>query len=200
MNTCGVFKGFYKNKITGKGQFGGTNREATKRITEKIQIKNPPFLSNFETKKIEIYQEDSNELVKKLKKMDFVYLDPPYNQHPYGSNYFMLNIIAKNKLKTKNISKISGIPKDWNRSNYNKRKEAFYSLKDLIDNLDTKFFLLSYSNEGLIDIEEIKKISNKFKIISEKIIKYNSFRGSKNLKTKKNKYVKEFLFLFQKKN
>jgi len=21
-------------------------------------------------------------------------LDPPYNQHPYGSNYFMLNLLA----------------------------------------------------------------------------------------------------------
>ena len=26
---------------------------------------------------------------------DLAYFDPPYNQHPYGSNYFMLNTIAK---------------------------------------------------------------------------------------------------------
>ena len=40
--------------------------------------------------------------------LDLVYLDPPYNQHPYGSNYFMLNVIANNQ--TTKISKVSGIP------------------------------------------------------------------------------------------
>ena len=26
--------------------------------------------------------------------MDIAYLDPPYNQHPYGSNYHVLNTVA----------------------------------------------------------------------------------------------------------
>ena len=28
------------------------------------------------------------EFSKELKNLDIAYLDPPYNQHPYGSNYF----------------------------------------------------------------------------------------------------------------
>ena len=26
--------------------------------------------------------------------LDLAYFDPPYNQHPYGSNYFMLNLLV----------------------------------------------------------------------------------------------------------
>ena len=34
------------------------------------------------------------ELAADLPPLDLVYLDPPYNQHPYGSNYFMLNLLV----------------------------------------------------------------------------------------------------------
>ena len=33
-------------------------------------------------------------LKNKNKNFDLVYLDPPYNQHQYGSNYHLLNTIA----------------------------------------------------------------------------------------------------------
>jgi hypothetical protein len=37
-NTSGVFKGFYKNKETGIGQFGGLNKDALFRITGNIKL------------------------------------------------------------------------------------------------------------------------------------------------------------------
>ena len=37
--------------------------------------------------------EDVNDAVEKIGHVNLTYFDPPYNQHPYGSNYFMLNII-----------------------------------------------------------------------------------------------------------
>ena len=43
-----------------------------------------PVFSNFKSK-TEIYKEDTVELSSKLKKIDIAYLDPPYNQHPYGN-------------------------------------------------------------------------------------------------------------------
>ena len=43
---------------------------------------------------------------------------------PFGlSNYFMLNVIAENKMP-RNPSSVSGIPSDWNRSVYNTAKGA----------------------------------------------------------------------------
>ena len=46
-NTAGVFKGFYKDRITGVGQYGGTGLDALKRIKGKIKIE-MPVLSKFE--------------------------------------------------------------------------------------------------------------------------------------------------------
>jgi len=45
-NTSGVFKGFYKNKETGVGQFGALKKDAISRITGSIKLPFPVF-SNF---------------------------------------------------------------------------------------------------------------------------------------------------------
>jgi adenine-specific DNA-methyltransferase len=124
-NTSGVFKGFYKNRETGIGQFGGRNRDALARIKGEIRLPFPVF-SNFDCDYV-IYGGDSNEVVRGAPEVDLAYLDPPYNQHPFGSNYFMLNLIAEYKAPAA-LSPASGIPPDWNRSVYNK-KEYLYVLE-----------------------------------------------------------------------
>ena len=116
-NTSGVFKGFYKNKETGIGQFGGINQDALFRITGDIELPFPVF-SNFSSDTI-ICNGDSNKIIQVLPEVDVAYLDPPYNQHPYGSNYFMLNVILDYQ-RPENTSKVSGIPENWNHSNYNR--------------------------------------------------------------------------------
>jgi adenine-specific DNA-methyltransferase len=107
-NTAGVFRGFYKDKETGIGKFGGTGSYSLTRILAPIELKKPIF-SNYRCN-FKVFNENSNELVKKLDDIDIAYIDPPYNQHPYGANYFMLNLIIDGKTP-KNISKVSGISK-----------------------------------------------------------------------------------------
>ena len=108
-NTSGVFKGFYKSKKDKVGKFGGDGENALERILGDIELKKPIF-SNYDCQ-VTLFNEDANVLVKHLRGLDITYIDPPYNQHPYGSNYFMLNTIVNNKLGN-NISKVSGIPED----------------------------------------------------------------------------------------
>lgn len=190
-NTAGVFKGFYKNSFTGIGKYGGNGEYALKRIKGNIKI-NRPVLSEYKCK-VKIYREDANKLVKKLNNLDIVYIDPPYNEHPYGSNYFMLNLIIENKLDIE-TSKISGIPKNWNRSNYNVKRKAINQLKLLIENLDCKYLIVSYNNEGFISYEDMIKLLQKKGKIEVKEIAYNTYRGSRNL-SERNLYVKEYLFI-----
>ena len=120
-NTSGVFKGFYKNSETKIGQFGGNGKNALKRILADIEL-NLPVLSNYNCN-VHVLQGDSNEICKQIPHVDLAYLDPPYNQHPYGSNYFMLNLINNYK-EPKEVSDVSGIPLEWNKSNYNKKAKA----------------------------------------------------------------------------
>jgi adenine-specific DNA-methyltransferase len=193
-NTSGVFKGFYKNKETGMGQFGGKNGDALFRIKGNIKLPFPIF-SNFETD-ILVFNGDSNKIITNIPEVDLAYLDPPYNQHPYGSNYFMLNLIVDYK-RPENMSIVSGIPDNWNRSNYNKENYAYSSLKNLVENIKAKFVLISFNSEGFIRLDTMKNMLHKIGKVEILETKYNTFRGSRNLNNREI-HVKEYLYLLEK--
>ena len=193
-NTSGVFKGFYKNK-QGIGQFGGEGKNALQRICGKIDPQFPVFCPN-ETENL-IISSDASFIAKVAKDIDITYIDPPYNQHPYGSNYFMLNAIAKCKCPEE-ISKVSGIPKDWNRSIYNKKVEGVMQLLKDIENVDSKYVLLSYSSEAYLPIKDMVAELAKIGLITNlQEIDYNVFRGSRNLSNRPKK-LQEYLITIRK--
>jgi adenine-specific DNA-methyltransferase len=192
-NTAGVFKGFYKDKETGIGTFGGSDENALSRITKPIEIE-VPIWSEYEFDGY-VYNEDINTVIDSLPNdIDLTYLDPPYNQHPYSSNYFMLNLIILNQEPQK-ISKVSGIPSDWTRSNYNYKDKAIESMKDLITKTikKSKYILLSYNNEGIIPLKEWDTIFKDYTIEKHEI-KYDAYKGSRNLKDRSNKVI-EIMYL-----
>lgn len=192
-NTGGVFKGFYKNK-EGIGQFGGEGRHALGRIEKKIELLFPVF-SEFSVP-FEVRQTDANALAKDMDEFDLVYLDPPYNAHPYGSNYFMLNLIASYE-RPKKISKISGIDQGWNKSVYNKKSDAAEAFFDLIENIKAKYIVISFNSEGFISKDEFIKNLEKFGSLDIMEEDYNAYRASRNLQNR-NIYVKEYLYILRK--
>ena len=194
VNTSGVFKGFYKDKRTGLGCFGGEGRNALPRILGRVELKKP-VLSAFSSD-VSIYREDALLLAPRLKGLDLAYLDPPYNQDPYGSNYFMLNLITKNSLEVP-VSEVSGIPQDWNHSAFNKGRTALPSLEALVSSLDAKFLIISYNSEGFISPEQMKDMLSRYGSLRTVEIPYPTFRGSRNLSARSLK-VREYLFVLKK--
>jgi len=192
-NTSGVFKGFYKGLQSPIGKFGGEKGNALVRIMGEITIE-PIVLSDNECERI-VFQKNTNDLVKELSDLDLVYYDPPYNQHPYGSNYHMLNTIV-DYTEPEEISKVAGIPKNWNKSNYNKKKEAVVSFDELIQNTNSKYIMISYNNEGFISYDEMMNLCNKKGEVRVYDELYNTFRASRNLKNRSDK-VTEFIFLIK---
>jgi len=195
-NTSGVFKGFYKDKITKIGKFGGTNSDALNRITEEILLPYPVF-SNYECN-YNIHKMDTGELVKNIDDLDFAYFDPPYNQHPYGSNYFMLNVVSNNKLNEEIISDVSGIPSDWNKSDWNKKSIIKNTFEELIKNTNSKYILISYNNEGFLSYNDFTEILKKYGTFDYFEKDYNVFRGGNIKSNKRSNSVKEILFLLKK--
>ncbi len=191
-NTSGVFKGFYKN-ADGVGQFGGQNRDALTRILGKIELPLPIF-SRFDCD-VEVHQSDANKLIHALPSLDVAYFDPPYNQHPYGSNYFMLNLIVENQ-EPAEISKVSGIAQGWQRSDYNNRSEAFKALSELVEHTPASHLLISYNSEGFISREQFELLLRKYGRVEVIETVYNTFRGSRNLRAR-SIHVKEHLFLLE---
>ena len=193
-NTAGVFKGFYKDRTTGVGQYGGTGSDALKRIKGKIKIE-MPALSKFECD-YQVLQDDTNKVADQIKGLDLAYIDPPYNQHPYGSNYFMLNLLVHYKRPDK-ISRVSGIPSDWRRSGYNVRTKSLPLLEGLLHKIDARFLLISFNNEGFISPDEMRAMLQKIGAVDEFRIRYNTFRGSRNLRNR-TIHVTEQMFLVKK--
>jgi len=193
-NTSGVFKGFYKSKTTGIGKFGGEAGNALLRIMSDITLEFP-VLSNYECD-YEVFQDDVMNVVSGLPRVNVVYYDPPYNQHPYSSNYHILNTIMEYK-EPKQVSQVAGIRQDWNKSDYNYKAKAAESLDKLIENTNADFVLLSYNNEGIIPEEDIIQILEKHGELEVRKQEYNAFRGSRNLDKRSNK-VQEYLYVLKK--
>ncbi len=192
-NTAGVFKGFYKNRHTGVGQFGGSGRDALARILAPIRLE-LPVLSRFECE-CRVLQEDANRAARQLAGLDLAYLDPPYNQHPYGSNYFMLNLLVRYQAPQR-ISRVAGIPSAWRRSGYNVRSRCRALLADLLEAIDAPFLLISYNNEGFIRPAEMRAMLGRLGSIEVIETRYNAFRGSRSFRNRP-LHVIEQLFLVQ---
>lgn len=193
-NTAGVFKGFYKDKATQIGQFGGSGSDALTRILGKIVLEEP-VLSRFECD-VEVVQADINAVAKAFSSLDLAYFDPPYNQHPYGSNYFMLNLVA-NYVRPQELSRISGIPKGWKRSGYNVRGRSLSLMRNLVEEIDSVFLLISFNDEGFIHPNEMHAMLTKLGKVEVVDIQYNAFRGSRSFANRPI-HVTEHLFLVEK--
>ncbi len=180
-NTSGVFKGFHKG-------FGGTNGDALSRILKPIELKEPDLING---KKSFVIREDAVKLSDLLKNqdVDILYLDPPYNQHQYGSNYHMLNTIALNDkpVVNKNIfingkkTNKSAIRKDWTntKSTFCSKKSAIDDFKKIVNNINPNYILVSYSTDGIIPFDDMLRILSEKGKLTICLSEYVKYRGGK---------------------
>ena len=194
-NTSGVFKGFHKKN--GVGHFGGKGENALSRIKQRISLP-LPLLSEHACE-WGVYQEDINTLMQQppLAEYDLAYFDPPYNQHPYGSNYFLLNFLASPQEEFCIQDGVSGIAQNWQRSAYNYKQAAPEALHALLEATPAKLILLSYNNEGIIPREDVLAILQRHGCVSCSTQSYNTYRGCRNLKQRALK-VEELLWTLEK--
>ena len=156
-NTSGVFKGFHHG-------WGGRTGTALYRIHADLQLAPALFHRNGRTHRA--LRLDATELAlasRAAAPYDIAYLDPPYNQHPYGANYHVLNTLTLwdapplSPTITGHGDK-SAIRTDWRtqrRSAYNYRTLATAEYQRLIAALHARFLLTSYSTDGSIPLRDL---------------------------------------------
>ena len=108
----------------------------------------------------------------------------------------MLNLLLHYRRPT-SISRVSGIPQDWQRSGYNVRSKSLPLMQDLLTTLDAKFLLVSFSNEGFIKPDAMRDMLEQIGSVEAMEIRYNAYRGSRNLRERAIQ-VTEQLFLVEK--
>jgi adenine-specific DNA-methyltransferase len=164
-NTSGVFKAYHHG-------WGGRTGTALYRIRGTLTLTPPPLWDNGQANIAT--RQDAHTLAPQLAahlggRADIVYLDPPYNQHPYGSNYHVLNTVTLWDAPKVNPSVVvdgkvtnkSAIRTDWRterRSAYNSARQAAEAFDSLINTLDARWLLVSYSTDGNIPLEQMLSI------------------------------------------
>jgi adenine-specific DNA-methyltransferase len=146
---------------------------------------------------------------------DLAYVDPPYSSHSYATYYHIWDSIAKwDKpavgLKTnRRADRISGSSSydDSMSSLWNTKRSALSAFETLIDRLPTKYVLVSYNNESLVEIEKLEKIFSKYPLVVITKIDYkrnvmcqigNAAKDTEEDKEFKKENI-EYLYLIQKK-
>lgn len=144
-----------------------------------------------------VYNEDINTLIKKVQG-DILYLDPPYNERQYCSNYHMLETIAKNDNPT--IKGKTGL-RDYSsqKSDFCVKAKVCDAFENLIKNANFKYIFLSYNNEGLMSLEQIKEIMSKYGDYSLYTQEYRRFKADSNRNNKATSTI-EYLHCLVKRN
>lgn len=123
----------------------------------------------------DVFNEDANSLIKKIEG-DVLYLDPPYNARQYGSNYHLLNTIARYDDFTPNGK--TGL-RHYERSLYCQKNNVGEVFENLIESANFKYIFLSYNNEGLMSETDVRKILSKYGRYDLSTVAYQRFKADK---------------------
>lgn len=177
------------------GTYGAYLKTWDKRAYKRLELVKLGVLNN--SKRNICYNEDANELIKKISG-DILYIDPPYNERQYLPNYHLLETIAK--YDSPILKGVTGVrPYGNEKSNYCIKRNVKASFDALISNADFKHIIISYSDDGLLSLEEIVEIL-KLHCIEESVkvykIPYNRYKSKAPQNGKSEHY--EYIFYAQK--
>ncbi|MEW7756381.1 DNA adenine methylase [Staphylococcus aureus] len=130
---------------------------------------------------------------------DVLYLDPPYTQNQYGTQYHLLETLVL--YDSPSISSITGSRSTKPmRSDWSKDIKAHILLDEILANTKAKYIILSYSIDGIMSkqfIESCFKRYGKPETYEFKKIEYKKYR---NWKTKRGNTHYEYIFYIEKKD
>jgi adenine-specific DNA-methyltransferase len=179
VNTSGVFKAFHKG-------FGGHGKDALGRIMAPMELEMPVLHSSEAPAGVSKLEAS---LFLEKTSADLCYLDPPYTVHQYGSNYHLLNTIAKwdfppvdNELGVDGrLKRKAGIREDWTRtkSEFCSRRTAPVALRKTLSSADARYLVLSYNSEGVIPLDELLDLLAEYGRVRINSLDYLTYRGGR---------------------
>lgn len=100
---------------------------------------------------------DAVELSAHLGRFDFAYLDPPYNQHRYFSNYHIWEtLVAWDKPEHYGVAcKRIDNRDESTKSRFNEKRNMPDAFRSVVKSLDCSVMVLSYNNESWVSREQL---------------------------------------------
>lgn len=147
---------------------------------------------------IDVYTDKLEQIIENIQ-CNILYLDPPYTQNQYGTQYHLLETLVLND-RPKKISKVTGSRSTSEmRSDWSKIYKVHILLDKILAKTSAQHIFLSYNNDGDMSKDFIEAIMKRYGYEStfERIeIPYKKYENWKS-QNKKEHY--EYLFYIQKK-
>ena len=107
---------------------------------------------------------DAVELAPTLEPFDLAYLDPPYNQHRYFSNYHIWEtLVAWDQPEHYGVAcKRIDNRDDSTKSRFNEKRNMASAFRSVIKNLDAETLVISYNNESWVSQEELLEMCSHY--------------------------------------
>lgn len=145
------------------------------------------------------FNEDTNKLARSIKG-DIAYIDTPYTITQYASAYHILETIARYD-DPEIAGKTGRRQKDRKMSAFSRKKDVKVVFEDLFRQINFKHILISYSNQGLVSLDELISIAERFAEDGVVHIEELPYREYKNLNTSQKGdgvQLKEVIIYFKK--
>ena len=103
---------------------------------------------------------DAMSMTSQLGPFDFAYLDPPYNQHRYFTNYHIFEtLVAWDSPESYGVARKRIDSRDAStKSVFNKKREMPLALGSTIASVNAQIVVVSYNNESWISLNELREM------------------------------------------
>jgi len=173
--------------------YGAYLKHLKKSAAKKMELK--PAYFDITKSAHQVYNQDSNKLINTIEG-DILYLDPPYNARQYGANYHLLNTIAHyDTFKPKGKTGL----RSYKTSDYCSKRTVTKAFEKLIEKAKFNYIFLSYNNEGLMSVGDVKAVMSKYGKYDLVSTKYQRFKADKTEnRNHLAKSTEEFLHILEK--
>ena len=130
---------------------------------------------------------------------DILYMDPPYNQRQYCTNYHVLETIAL--YDNPKLTGLTGLrPYENQRSDFCVKGKVLGALEEMVRGTKARYVFLSYNSEGLMARRDILDLMRSYGEVDVKVKRVPRFRADVDGENRRYKadHVNEYLFRLKK--
>src|SRR5690625_3971257 len=148
--------------------------------------------------KADFYNSKLEDIIKNVE-CDVLYLDPPYTQNQYGTQYHLLETLVL--YDNPSISPVTGSRKTAPmRSDWSKNFKSHIFLDKILAKTKAKYVVLSYNVDGFMSKSFIEACFKRYGKIDTYQCEKISYKKYRNFKTKRENEHFEYLFFIEKKD
>lgn len=158
------------------GTYGHYLSRITGRAKEPVVLKTSPLLILKDDLQHAVLKGYAEEIAANIS-CDLCYIDPPYMKRQYAANYHVLETIARED-EPEAIG-VSGL-RPWRDqySNFCTKTRVRDSFGQIFENTKCRDFLISYSEDGLLSLDELADCFAKYGVIQVSAFRYKRFRSN----------------------